>query len=51
MHERQEDLMTITAAAALGTLLGLALAAGMARLYWRWLNRERPEWGWEGADG
>jgi hypothetical protein len=50
MHERRADLMTVVVSAALGTLLGLALAAGMARLYWRWLNRERPEWAWDGMD-
>jgi hypothetical protein len=36
--------MTVTAGAALGTLLGLALAGGLAALYWRWLNRDQPEW-------
>jgi|1185.fasta_scaffold873829_1 hypothetical protein len=44
VHERRADLMTVTAGAALGTLLGLALAGGLAALYWRWLNRDQPEW-------
>jgi hypothetical protein len=42
--------MTVTASAALGTMLGLALAVGTARLYWRWVNRERSDWGGEDTD-